>query len=120
MWTPPHFWALALYKRGDYEAAGIPMMPVVKGEASTRRQIFAYALILAASGVAPYIVGMAGIAYLGVALALGGAFVWLSWRVMRAEIDDYRPAKKLFGFSIVYLFAIFATILIEKVVAIYV
>ena len=120
LWTPPHFWALALYKRGDYEAAGIPMMPVVKGEASTRRQIFAYALILAASGVAPYIIGMASIAYLGVALALGSAFVWLSWRVMRAEKDDYGPAKKLFGFSIVYLFAIFATILIERVVAIYV
>lgn len=114
LWTPPHFWALALYKRGDYERAGIPMMPVVKGEASTRRQIFIYALILAAAGVAPFAIGMASAYYLVMAIALGAVFIWLSWKVLRADQLDYGPAKKLFGFSIFYLFALFATILVER------
>lgn len=120
LWTPPHFWALALYKRGDYERAGIPMMPVVKGEASTRRQIFVYALILAAAGVAPFVIGMASAYYLVTAIALGAVFVWLSWQVLRAEMGNHAPAKKLFGFSIFYLFAIFATILIERLAVLYV
>ena len=120
LWTPPHFWALALYKRGDYERAGIPMMPVVKGEASTRRQIFAYAIVLAAVGAAPFLIGMASIFYLMIAASLGAVFIWLSWRVMRADADDHGPAKKLFGFSILYLFAIFATLLIERLVGLYV
>ena len=113
LWTPPHFWALALYKRGDYERAGVPMMPVAKGEASTRKQIFAYALILAATGLAPFLLGFAGYLYLAVSTALGAGFVWLSWKVLRAPEGDYGSAKKLFGFSILYLFGVFATILIE-------
>lgn len=120
LWTPPHFWALSLYKRGDYERAGVPMMPVVKGEASTKRQIFAYALLLAASGVAPFFVGMAGYLYLVVSAALGAVFVWLSWRVLRTGEREYGPAKKLFRFSLLYLFAIFAALLIETVVGFYV
>lgn len=120
LWTPPHFWALALYKRGDYERAGIPMMPVVKGEAATRRQIFAYAIVLAAVGAAPFLIGMASIYYLIMAATLGAVFIWLSWQVMRAESGDHGPAKKLFGFSILYLFAIFATLLIERLVGLYV
>ncbi len=120
LWTPPHFWALALYKRGDYERAGIPMMPVVKGERSTRRQIFAYALILAAAGTAPYLIGMASAFYLVVAAAMGAVFITLSWKVLRADDQDHGPAKKLFGFSILYLFALFATILIEQLVGLYV
>ncbi|WP_425410795.1 heme o synthase [Hyphococcus sp.] len=114
LWTPPHFWALALYKRGDYEAAGIPMMPVVKGEASTRRQIFAYAILLAAAGSAPFFAGMAGEFYLAVSVALGGLFVWRSFSVLRSENGDYASARKLFGFSLVYLFAIFAALLAEQ------
>ncbi len=119
LWTPPHFWALALYKRGDYERAGIPMMPVVKGEASTRRQIFAYALILAAAGAAPFLIGMTSAYYLVMAVALGAVFIWLSWKVLRADQEDHSPAKKLFGFSIFYLFALFATILVERLVILY-
>ena len=114
LWTPPHFWALALYKRGDYDRAGIPMMPVVKGEASTKRQIFAYALILAATGLAPFFVGMAGYLFLAVSIVLGAGFIWCSWRVLKSDEGDYGPAKKLFGFSLIYLTVIFATLLIEN------
>ncbi|WP_207764694.1 heme o synthase [Hyphococcus luteus] len=113
LWTPPHFWALALYKRGDYERAGVPMMPVVKGEASTRKQIFAYALILAATGVSPFLIGMAGFLYLAVSALLGAGFVGLSWAVLNAAEGDYTSSKRLFGFSILYLFGLFATLLIE-------
>jgi len=113
LWTPPHFWALALYKSGDYERAGVPMMPVVKGEASTRKQIFAYAIILAATGVLPFLLGMAGFLYLAVSAGLGAGFVWLAFAVMRTPEGDYGSAKKLFGFSILYLFGLFATLLIE-------
>ncbi len=113
LWTPPHFWALALYKQGDYEKAGVPMMPVVKGERSTRRQIFAYALILAAAGLAPFFIGMAGYLYLGVASLMGAGFVWFAFQVFADEEKEFSSAKKLFGFSIFYLFAIFAAILIE-------
>ncbi len=117
LWTPPHFWALALYKRGDYERAGVPMMPVVRGEASTKKQIFAYALVLAASGVTPFFLGFAGAIYLGASGLLGAGFVWLSWCVLRADDGDYRSAKKLFGFSLIYLFAIFAALLLERLLA---
>ncbi|MEZ5893892.1 MAG: heme o synthase [Parvularculaceae bacterium] len=113
LWTPPHFWALSLYKRGDYERAGVPMMPVVKGEASTRRQIFAYALILAAAGLSPFFIGMAGYLYLGVSAVLGAGFVWFSWRVLKEAEGEYGAAKKLFGFSILYLFALFLALLVE-------
>ncbi len=113
LWTPPHFWALALYKRGDYERAGVPMMPVVKGEASTRKQIFAYALILAAAGVLPFLTGFAGAVYFSVAALLGAGFIALSWGVLNEPEGEYAGAKKLFGFSIIYLFGLFATLLIE-------
>ena len=119
LWTPPHFWALALFKRGDYERAGIPMMPNVQGDQSTRRQIFAYSLILAPIGVAPFFIAMAGWLYLATAVVLGAGFIWLSWLVLRSKqtaegAPDYTPAKKLFAFSIFYLFALFAAILIER------
>lgn len=116
LWTPPHFWALALYKRGDYERAGVPMMPVVKGEASTRVQIFVYSLVLAASGVAPFVIGMAGVFYLTVSTALGLGIVFHAWRVLKASEGDHLSAKKLFGFSILYLFGIFAALLAEALV----
>jgi protoheme IX farnesyltransferase len=114
LWTPPHFWALALYKSEDYARAGIPMMPVIKGERSTRRQIFGYALILAAAGLSPYFAGLAGVLFLATALLMGAGFVALSWKVLGAKEGDFTSAKQLFGFSIVYLFALFAAILIEQ------
>ncbi len=114
LWTPPHFWALALFKKGDYERAGVPMMPVVKGVDSTRRQIFAYSIVLALAGVAPFLIGTTGYLYLVAAGALGGYFVYAAWKVLRAAPDDQRPAVHLFKFSILYLFALFAVILIER------
>ncbi|MGQ7792286.1 heme o synthase [Faunimonas sp. B44] len=113
-WTPPHFWALALFARDDYARAGIPMMPNVAGDASTRRQIFAYALLLAPVGLAPYLFGFAGPAY-GIAAALLGAeFVRRAFVLLRrGDAERHRAAKALFGFSIVYLFALFAVLLGE-------
>jgi protoheme IX farnesyltransferase len=117
LWTPPHFWALALFKAGDYERAGIPMMPNVAGEASTRRQIFAYALLLAPVGVLPWALGYTSAGYGVVALLLGAGFVWYSWKVllMRNEDRAMKPAKALFGYSLLYLFAIFAAYLADSV-----
>jgi protoheme IX farnesyltransferase len=119
LWTPPHFWALALFKSGDYERAGIPMMPIVAGEESTRKQIFAYALLVAAVGVLPWYFGFASAAYGLVALFLGTGFVWYSWQVLRMSPQDrgMRPAKALFGFSLLYLFGIFAAYLADSIVA---
>ncbi len=119
LWTPPHFWALALFKSGDYERAGIPMMPNVAGEASTKRQIFAYSLPVALIGVAPAFMGVASVAYGLFAAALGLAFVWYAWKVLRMPEADrgMGPAKMLFGYSVFYLFAIFAALLLDGVVA---
>src|SRR5690606_11673306 len=118
LWTPPHFWALALFKSGDYEVAGVPMMPNVAGESSTRRQIFAYTLVLAPVGMAPYLLGFAGHAYGIAAALLGIRFVWHGWKVLRMASDgrDMKPAKAMFGFSLAYLFALFAILLAESVI----
>ncbi|MDQ6435972.1 heme o synthase [Mesorhizobium sp. LHD-90] len=118
LWTPPHFWALALFKADEYGRAGIPMMPNVAGVASTRRQIFAYSLIVAVVGVLPWALGYVGVAYGAVAVALGAGFVWYAWRVLRMADSDpvMRPAKMLFAYSLLYLFAIFATYLADKVI----
>ena len=115
LWTPPHFWALALFKQGDYERAGVPMLPVVEGDRATRRQIFGYSIVLAIAGISPFVVGMAGWLYLAVSVSLGVWFVVLAWKVLNTDPSDYGPAKRLFGYSILYLFAIFATILVESV-----
>jgi protoheme IX farnesyltransferase len=118
LWTPPHFWALALFKSEDYAKAGIPMMPNVAGQASTRRQIFAYALILAPVGVLPWMLGFTTPAYGVFALLLGAGFVWYAWQVLQMADDDHvmKPAKALFGYSLLYLFAIFAVYLADCVV----
>ncbi|QDZ00505.1 protoheme IX farnesyltransferase [Nitratireductor mangrovi] len=117
LWTPPHFWALALFKSGDYARAGIPMMPNVAGVASTRRQIFAYALVIAPVGVLPWALGFASAAYGAVSAGLGAGFVWYAWQVLQMADGDrsMRPAKALFAFSILYLFAIFAAYLLDTI-----
>jgi len=116
MWTPPHFWALALFKSDDYKRAGIPMMPVVSGMAETRKQILIYSILLAPIGVLPAILGFASFAYGVAASALGLGFVILAVRVYRMGDDDKAmlPAKRLFGFSILYLFLLFAMLLVER------
>ncbi|MDX8459149.1 heme o synthase [Mesorhizobium humile] len=118
LWTPPHFWALALFKSDDYARAGIPMMPNVAGQASTRRQIFAYALILAPVGVLPWALGYTTAGYGVVSAVLGAGFVWYAWKVLAMADDDraMKPAKALFGYSLLYLFAIFAAYLVDCVV----
>ncbi|MEP1773901.1 MAG: heme o synthase [Nitratireductor sp.] len=117
LWTPPHFWALALFKSGDYERAGVPMLPNVAGAAATRRQILVYSLLIAPVGAAPWAFGFASAAYGVLAVALGAGFAWHAWRVFTMADDDraMKPAKALFAYSIVYLFAIFAAFLIDTV-----
>ncbi|MEC7122785.1 MAG: heme o synthase [Pseudomonadota bacterium] len=116
MWTPPHFWALALYRSGDYRAAGVPMLPVVAGRAETRRQIVIYSVLLAPLGVAPWWLGFAGPFYGSVAAVLGGVFLLGAMRVWRD--DQERHCRQLFGFSILYLFAIFAMLLVDRGIAV--
>ena len=116
MWTPPHFWALALYRSGDYRAAGVPMLPVVAGRAETRRQIVIYSVLLAPLGVAPWWLGFAGPFYGSAAAVLGGVFLLGAVRVWRD--DQERHCRQLFGFSILYLFAIFAMLLVDRGIAV--
>jgi protoheme IX farnesyltransferase len=119
LWTPPHFWALAMFKMKDYGAAGVPMLPNVSGEATTRFQILAYSLVLVPVGVLPYVLGFAGPVYGAAAALLGAYFVWLAFKTYRMADGDEKmlPAKRLFGFSILYLFALFGILLVEGVVA---
>ncbi|MBI1383561.1 MAG: protoheme IX farnesyltransferase [Rhizobiales bacterium] len=118
MRTPPHFWALALYRCRDYEAVGVPMLPVVAGPDETRRQILIYSVLLAPLGVAPWLLGFAGPAFAVVAAALGAVFVWLALRVYRIREGHAgdAAARRLFRFSLLYLFAIFAALLVERLV----
>jgi protoheme IX farnesyltransferase len=120
IWTPPHFWALALFVKMDYSAAGIPMMPVVAGEKSTRRQIIVYSALMVPVAVSPWLIGGAGVIYGIAALALTLAFFALSWPVgLRESVvgDEMKPEKRLFGYSIVYLFALFAALVVDRVAA---
>lgn len=117
LWTPPHFWALALYKQGDYGAAGIPMMPNVVGEKSTKWQIFAYSVVLAASSLLPVWLGFSGWIYGAVAAFTGLSFVWLSIRLLRAPdgAEMRRTARTLFNYSLSYLFVLFLALLTDHV-----
>ena len=115
-WTPPHFWALALFRADDYARAGVPMLPVVAGEAETRRQILIYAVILAPLPLLPWALGAASAAYAVAAGALGAAFVLGAIAVFRAAPGDHRSARRLFGFSILYLFLVFALLLADSLV----
>jgi heme o synthase len=112
-WTPPHFWALSLYRAEDYARAGVPMLPVVAGAAETRRQILIYTLILAPLGVAPWPLGYAGPLYGIAALAFGGCMIALALRV-HSEQDGHKASKQLFGFSVLYLFLLFAVLLVDR------
>jgi heme o synthase len=117
LWTPPHFWALSLFVRTDYAAAGIPMLPVVAGEAATRRQIFLYTLPMAAAAVAPWPLGYTGALYGWAATALTAAFLVMAARVAfrTTQPDDgMKPEKQLFAFSILYLFILFAAVVADR------
>jgi protoheme IX farnesyltransferase len=129
MWTPPHFWALSLYTSEDYARAGVPMMPVVKGAASTRRQILIYSVVLIPVCLAPAFTGLGGPIYLAVASLGGLVFLLLAWRLFRSRAGEAadprnddglydvragaRDARNLFAFSILYLALLFATLLGE-------
>lgn len=129
MWTPPHFWALSLYTSEDYAKAGVPMMPVVKGAASTRRQILIYSVLLVPVCMAPAFSGLGGAAYLAVSGLGGLVFLLLAWRLFRSHAGEAadprnddglydvragaRDARNLFAFSILYLALLFATLLAE-------
>ena len=117
LWTPPHFWALSLFVRSDYAAAGIPMLPVVAGIPSTRRHIFVYSLPMAASAVAPWLLGLAGRTYGVSAAVLSFVFLVLAARVMgnrATEPAQMAPEKKLFAYSVFYLFALFAVLVADR------
>ena len=113
LWTPPHFWALAIHRRDDYARAGVPMLPVTHGVAFTTRRILAYTLLLVAASLGPVATGLAGGWYLVGALCLGARFVQLAWRLR----SDVRQAMPTFRFSIVYLAALFALLLVNQAVA---
>ncbi len=115
MWTPPHFWALALYRARDYERVGVPMLPVVAGPDETRRQILVYSLLLVPLTFLPAVMGFAGVLYALTAIGLGLVFLMRAWQVFdnRIGAEADRAAKRLFVFSIFYLFALFAALLVE-------
>ncbi len=111
LWTPPHFWALALFMKSDYAAAGVPMLPVVSGQKVTRNQIFAYSFPMAAAALAPVALGESGWLYGTTAVALNFVFLGLAfavWRNTTVEASEMKPEKRLFAFSILYLFLLFA------------
>lgn len=137
LWTPPHSWALALYSAGDYARAGIPMMPVARGAKSTRLQILIYSLVFVPVAVAPGLVGLGGYLYLAVSTLGGLGFLFLAFRLWRSRAGDQpdkaeavgreaalydvrveaKPARNLFAFSILYLMALFAALLVESITA---
>ncbi len=120
LWTPPHFWALALFMKSDYGAAGIPMLPVVAGQKTTRNQIFLYSIPMAAAAIAPYFMGAASIYYGSIATMLSGifvAFAFAVWRNTAAEAEQMLPEKRLFKYSILYLFLLFAAFAADRMMA---
>ena len=131
MWTPPHFWALALYRAGDYEKVGVPMLPVVAGKTATRFQILVYTILLVAVSFLPNVFGFAGLAYLITAAITGAMMIWYAIRVWQfgrlVDADEAagqstkqsnlradHAARKMFHFSNLYLFALFAILLLER------
>ena len=117
LWTPPHFWALSLFVRSDYAAAGVPMLPVVSGPAVTRQQIALYTLAMGAAAVAPWPLGLTGAIYGLAALGLSVAFLLLALQVLANRATDpaaMGPEKRLFAFSILYLFALFGALVVDR------
>lgn len=114
LWTPPHFWALALFYESDYEKAGIPMLPVVAGEKQTRLRILAYSFALVPVGLLPWIMGFAGPLYAIAAATCGGIFLYRAARLYRTTLEA--DARRLFAFSIVYLFVLFAALVVEQLI----
>ena len=116
-WTPPHFWALALFMKSDYGAAGIPMLPNVAGQRVTRNQIFGYSFVLAIVALAPWALGMTGILYGATAIVLNLLFLGLAFAVWRSETTEaatMKAEKRLFAFSILYLFIAFAALALDR------
>lgn len=119
LWTPPHFWALALFMKTDYGAAGIPMLPNVKGQRVTRNQIFGYSFPMAGAAVLPFFLGDSGWLYGATSMLLSGVFLVLAFRVWQNEATDaaaMKPEKQLFAFSILYLFLLFALFAFDRMV----
>jgi len=111
VWTPPHFWALALYRVEDYRRAGLPMLPVTHGLPFTRLQILLYTVLLVATTLLPFMIQMSGWLYLASAMVLGGIFIGYAWRLWRSYSDAL--ARRTFGYSIYYLMALFAALLLD-------
>jgi heme o synthase len=111
VWTPPHFWALAIFRRDDYARAMVPMLPVTHGVEYTRWQILLYTVLLVVATVLPWATGLSGLFYLGGALVLGAVFVWHAWRLLDPPDEFY--AMRVFNYSIVYLMALFAFLLVD-------
>ncbi len=111
IWTPPHFWALALYRNNDYAKSGLPMLPVTHGKQFTRLHILLYSLVLFAATLLPYMVRMSGLLYLACAVVLSGMFVRYAWKLYKVYSDEL--ARQLFRFSILYLALIFGALLID-------
>ncbi len=117
LWTPPHFWSLALFMEADYAAAGVPMLPVTHGLANTRRQILAYSLLLVPVTVAPTVLGLTGWAYGGTAVTMGVMFIAMAWKVSRNTADkaaEMQPEKQLFKFSLLYLAFLFGALVADR------
>ena len=111
VWTPPHFWALALYRVEDYRKSGLPMLPVTHGQRFTQLQILLYTVLLIAVSVLPFVIRMSGWVYLACALLLGGGFTWQAWKLYREYSD--RQARATFSYSLYYLAALFAALLVD-------
>jgi len=117
LWTPPHFWALALFVKTDYAAAGVPMLPVVAGERATRRAVGLYTIPMAIVALAPWPLGLAGWFYGAASIALTAVFAAFAAQVAvrrQVEGDAMRPEKRLFGYSILYLFLLFGALVVDR------
>jgi protoheme IX farnesyltransferase len=117
LWTPPHFWALALYKQGDYGAAGIPMLPNVAGEPATKLQILMYSVVLVATSFVPNVIHMSGWIYGSIAVVTGASFLFLAWRLYRTRdtLTMKKVARSLFTYSLSYLAVIFLALITDHV-----